>query len=134
MYVPTYPARATSTGVVTSKERVADLVHQDRERFLISPPGLFDQVSVHLGLRCRSQMLRSTSYDGRCWRKRSDDRAAHPDRPRASTGHQPTTVPERVAMNVSRRSITGQTWFGMTATISPTSGRAAPGGTRTIPW
>jgi hypothetical protein len=32
-------------------ERVADLVHQDRERLSVTPPGPLDQVSIHLDLR-----------------------------------------------------------------------------------
>jgi hypothetical protein len=34
-------------------ERIADLVHQDRECLAIAPTGLLDEVSIHLDLRGR---------------------------------------------------------------------------------
>ena len=36
-------------------ERVAYLVHQDGERLAVAPTGLVDEVSIHLGLRCRGR-------------------------------------------------------------------------------
>ena len=47
-------------------ERITDLVHQDGECFAVSPTGLLDQVSIHLGLRSpRPRWPRTTHYDGR---------------------------------------------------------------------
>src|SRR3989442_1157843 len=57
-----------------------------------------------------------------------------PLRPRASTGHSAVEPSWSTAITLSTRSTTGQTWFGITATTAPSSGRAASAGTATMPW
>ena len=45
-------ARVAQDPVGHGVERIADLVHQDRERFAVAALGLLDEVSIHLDLRC----------------------------------------------------------------------------------
>src|SRR4051812_9636573 len=53
--------------------------------------------------------------------------------PRASTGHSSMAPPSVTAITESTRSITGQTWLGITATTSPSAGRDAPADPMTTP-
>ncbi len=57
-----------------------------------------------------------------------------PLRPRASTAQCSTRPSGWTAANVETRSITGQMWFGTTATTDPSAGDAPPPASDTTPW
>jgi hypothetical protein len=68
-------ARVAQDPVRDGVERVAHLVHQDRERLAVAPPGLLDQVRVHVASgRPAGRSGASTHYDGRLIGKRSVER------------------------------------------------------------
>ena len=110
-------------------ERIADLVHQDGERLTIALTGLLDEVSIHLDLRwSRPVWPRSPTMTGLPGRNVQMCRPTSAAATSRIDGPDADDIPDRVATNVSRRSMTGQTWFGMTATTSPRVGRAPPFG------
>src|SRR5437016_3189187 len=124
-------------------EDITDLVHQDGEGLAIAASGLLDEVSIHPSTSGspRPGWPRTTHYDGRSRAERSGPSvrrhpprpASQPLRPRASTGHTSAGPSPRSATNVSNKSTTGQTWFGMTVTMSPRPGRSTPGRAMTTP-